>query len=108
VAAAAMIHVLAFVSLKPQMMAPALDCYRALVPQVLAHEPGCLEYTPTTDCDLSLPNQRLDPDTIVVTERWRSIEDFRAHLVAPHSIEFRAAIKDYLENIVVKVTKPAI
>jgi quinol monooxygenase YgiN len=103
-----MIRVLAFVSLKPQTLASALECYRVLVPKVMANEPGCIEYTPTVDCDLGLPNQEMHPDTIVVTERWRSIEDFRAHLVAPHSVEFRAAIKEYAEKIVVKVTQRAL
>jgi quinol monooxygenase YgiN len=103
-----MIHVLAFVSVKPQMMAGALDCYRVLVPKVLACEPGCIEYTPTIDCDLGLPNQELGPCTIVVNERWRSIDDFRAHLAAPHSAEFRASIKPCIEKIVVKVMRPAL
>ncbi len=103
-----MIHVLAVVSVKPQMLSGALDCYRVFVPKVLASEPGCIDYTPTVDCDLGLPNQELGPDTIVVNERWQSIDDFRAHLAAPHSAEFRAAIKRYIEKIVVKVMRPAL
>ena len=39
-----MIHVLAFVSIKPGMMDRALAAYRVLVPKVMAGEPGCLEY----------------------------------------------------------------
>jgi quinol monooxygenase YgiN len=103
-----MIHVLAFVSLKPGMMEKALDCYRVLVPKVLADEPGCLEYSPTKDCDLGLPNQEKNPNMIVVSERWKSIDDFRAHLDAGHVIEFRAAIKDCLEKITVKIMQDAI
>ena len=55
---ATMIHVLAFVRVKPQALAAALACYRAFVPRVIANEPGCLEYTPTVDCDLGLRNQQ--------------------------------------------------
>lgn len=103
-----MIHVLAFVSLKPGMVAQALDVYRVLVPKVLANEPGCLEYSPTVDYDLGLPNQEKNPDMVVVTERWNSADDFKAHLNAQHVIEFRVAIKDCLEKITVKITKDAI
>ena len=103
-----MIHVLAFVSLKPGMMEQALDVYRVLVPNVMANEPGCLEYSPTMDYDLGLPNQEKNPNMIVVTERWNSVDDFKSHLNAPHVIAFRAAIKDCLEKITVKITKDAI
>jgi quinol monooxygenase YgiN len=104
-----MIHVIAFVSLKPGMRAQALSAYRVLVPKVLANEPGCLEYAPTTDFDLGLPNQDKDAEMIVVTERWQSIADFKAHIAGPaHVLEFRAAIKDCVEKITLKITEDAI
>ena len=90
------------------MVAQALDVYRVLVPKVLANEPGCLEYSPTVDYDLGLPNQEKNPNMVVVTERWNSADDFKAHLNAKHVIEFRTAIKDCLEKITVKITKDAI
>lgn len=91
-----MIYVLATVKAKPGMVSRALDLYRVLVPQVMAKEAGCLEYVPTTDLDLGFPNQTRDENMIVVTERWKTIEDFRAHLVMPHSIEFRSSIHSIL------------
>ena len=101
-----MIHVLAFARIRPGMMAQALAAYRVLVPQVLANEPGCLEYSPTADCNLDLANQELTPDLIVVTERWKSVEDFRAHLAGPaHVVEFRAAFKDCVEKVTLRITE---
>jgi quinol monooxygenase YgiN len=105
----AMIYVLAFVKTKPEMLSKALDLYRELVPKVLATEPGCMAYVPTTDFDPCLPNQSRDNGTIVVSERWNSIEDFKAHLNMAHSIEFRSRIQHYLEQpISVRITQRAI
>lgn len=104
-----MIHVLAFVTIKPGMLDKALNVYRVLVPKVMANEPGCLEYSPTTDFDLGLGNQEKNPDMIVVTERWVSIDDFKAHIAGPaHVVEFRAAIKEFFEKITLKITQDAI
>jgi len=104
-----MIHVLAFASIKPGMLDKALEVYRVLAPKVLANEPGCLEYSPTTDVDFGLPNQQLDPNMVVITERWKSLDDFRAHVAGPaHVVEFRAAIKEYLEKTTLKITQDVI
>ena len=104
-----MIHVLAFASIKPGMVDKALEVYRVLVPKVLANEPGCLEYSPTVDYDFGLANQQKDPNMIVITERWKTIEDFKAHVDGPpHVAEFRAAIKDYMEKTTLKITQDAI
>jgi len=104
-----MIHVTALVRLKPGMLAPALDLYRVLVPQVLANEPGCLEYAPTIDCEQLAENQESDADMIVVVERWKSVEDFKAHLLGPpHVLEFRAAALHCLEKITLKITCDAL
>lgn len=104
-----MIHVLAFVFVKPGMLDKALDAYRVLVPKVMAAEPGCLEYSPTVDVDLGLANQEKNPYMIVVTERWKSVEDFKAHLDGPpHVSEFRAAIKACAEKTSLKITQDAI
>ena len=104
-----MIHVLATVLIKEECLPQALDCYRYLVPLVLEKEAGCIEYTPTMDHDLGLANQNRTPTRILVTERWQSEEDFRAHLGMPHCVEFRARIQPCLaEGITVTVTRPAL
>jgi quinol monooxygenase YgiN len=101
-----MISVIAYVRLKPGSIAHALACYGELIPQIMAHEPGCLEYAPMLDCDAGLPNQEKDADTIIVSERWNCLEDFRKHIAMPHSADFRARIADYLrEGITVRIMR---
>lgn len=104
-----MIHVVAFVTVRPGMVDKALDLYRILVPKVMALEPGCLQYAPTIDFDLGLDRQDRNPDMIVVTERWKTIDDFKAHISGPpHVAEFRAALKEVLVKITLKITQDAI
>jgi quinol monooxygenase YgiN len=104
-----MIHVIAYVKMKPGMIPKALDFYRVLLPKVFATEKGCLEYSPTIDFDIGAVNQNKDPNMIVVHERWAAIDDFKAHLTMPHSAEFRASIKDFLEErITVTITQDAL
>lgn len=104
-----MIHVTVFAKMKPGMVPQALEVYRTLVAKVMAAEPGCLEYAPTTDYDLGLGNQEKDPDMIVVVERWKTIDDFKAHIAGPqHVLDFRASIKELAEKMTLKITEDAI
>lgn len=91
-----MIYVLARARVRPGCMPAVLDCYRLLVPQVLAKEPGCLAYEPTGDLDQGLGNQEHAPDEIVVVEQWRSLDDFHRHLQMPHCLAFRQEVMRYL------------
>ena len=93
-----MICVFASVSIRPGFLRQALDCYRFLVPAVMIKEPGCLEYRPLIDLELGLANQDKDADAIMVSERWRSVEDFKAHLAMDHCVAFRAMIAPYLSR----------
>jgi len=47
-------------------------------------EPGCVGYAFSVDVN--------DPAKVRVTERWRSIEDLRAHMRMPHMAEFQRAV----------------
>ncbi len=104
-----MIYVFANVRVKSGCLDQALDCYRELVPAIRQHEPGCLQYEPTIDVDMGLPNQEKGVGAIVVVERWESLEDFRAHLGMPHSASFRMRMEPLLaEKITVKVLRGAL
>lgn len=103
-----MIYVFASVKTRPGARIKVLDIYRAFAPEVLAREQGCLEYSPSVDLDLGLPNQAIDNDLIMICERWETIDDFRAHLAMPHTHQFRVDISAYLaESISVKITQKA-
>lgn len=104
-----MIYVVASVKVRSECLGQALDCYRELVPAVLELEPGCLDYVPTIDVDTGLPNQEKDRSLILVSERWKSVEDFRAHLDMPHSAAFRMKMEPLLaEKITVRVARSAL
>jgi len=47
-------------------------------------EEGCITYA--FSLDLS------DPTTIRVIERWRSLDDIKAHMASPHMAEFNQAM----------------
>ena len=99
-----MLNVIAYVKIKPGMLPRALEAYRRLLPEIRAHEWGCMAYLPGTRHSLGLPNEVGDDDTIVVAERWRSADDFRAHLAMPHTLEFRREIGPCLaEPITVQI-----
>ena len=105
----AMIYVFASVRIRKGCLEQALNCYRELVPAVQEAESGCLEYVPTVDVPMGLPNQDNDDCRILVTERWKSLEDFRKHLGMSHSAAFRTKIQPLLaERITVKIVQPAL
>lgn len=93
-----MLNVIAYVKFKPGTLAQVIEAYRRLLPEIFAREPGCLGYEPGRQAWLGLPNEIGALDTIVVSERWRSAEDFRAHLLMPHTLEFRERIAPCLEE----------
>ena len=93
-----MIRVFASVSIRPGCLRQALDCYRFLVPAVMAKEAGCLEYVPLVDLDLNLHNQDKDEASILVSECWQSVADFKAHLAMDHCVVFRGMIAPYLSR----------
>lgn len=47
-------------------------------------EPGCLDYTFSIELN--------DPAVIRITEKWKSVEDLKAHFATPHMAEFQAAM----------------
>ncbi len=104
-----MIHVFASVRVKPECLAQALECYREFVPAVLQYEAGCLQYVPTVDVDMGLPNQEINECLIVVAERWKTVQDFRNHLGMPHSAAFRAKMEPLLAaGITVRVARSSL
>ena len=47
-------------------------------------EDGCLDYT--------FSQELRDPNTLRITEAWRSMEDLAAHFATPHMATFQAAM----------------
>jgi quinol monooxygenase YgiN len=78
-----------------------------VVPLVLA-EDGCVEYGPTIDAETDIPAQIPRRDNIVtIVEKWESLDQLKAHLVAPHMTEYRTRVKEFVVGSVLRILDAA-
>ena len=102
-----MIHVIAVITAKPGMRDSILQAVRANVPAVRA-EQGCIEYGAAVDvADGPKFQTRYGPDTLVVIEKWESVEALKAHAVAPHMATYAAKTKEMIASRAVHILSPA-
>jgi quinol monooxygenase YgiN len=101
-----MIHVLATVEVVPGKREDFLKEFRKVIPDV-QREKGCIEYGPTVDMPTGIPVPiPMRDDVVVIIERWESLDDLKAHLVAPHMKTYRTAVKDLVKGMQIQVLKP--
>jgi quinol monooxygenase YgiN len=102
-----MIIVLATIELHPGKRDLFLVEFHKIVPKVRA-ETGCHEYFPAIDISSGLPVQGpARDDTVVVVEKWESIAALEAHLIAPHMMEYRPKVKDFVKRVSLQILQPA-
>jgi len=101
-----MISVIATIKVKKDCRDSFVEVFKANVPNVLAEE-GCVEYTPTIDFESGIEVQNLDDHVVTIIEKWETIEHLKAHLVAPHMLEFREKAKDFIDNVSLKILQNA-
>jgi quinol monooxygenase YgiN len=101
-----MIHVVATIRVRAGRREAFLAELSALVPQVLA-ETGCVEYAPTLDVPDSVHARQVParPDAVVIVEKWRTLDDLRAHLAAPHMAAYRDRVKDLVVGTELVITR---
>jgi len=99
-----MIHVLAFITAKPQQRDIVLKIFTDNLPAVHA-EDGCIEYNAVVDVTGATP--AFGPDTFVVVEKWRDRDALAAHGASPHMKAFATKIKDHVADLQVHVLQPA-
>ena len=101
-----MIHVIAVITAKPGRREEVLKHFRANVPNVRA-EKGCIEYGAAVDADPALPVQtKYGADTVVVVEKWESMDALKAHAAAPHMAAYGAKTKELLASRVIHILSP--
>jgi len=100
-----MIHVIAILTAKPGKRDEVLAAFRANMPAVHAEE-GCIEYGPATDADGAF-GAKFGPDTLVIIEKWASLEALKAHAAAPHMAAYAAKTRELLANREIHVLSPA-
>src|SRR5438045_2772241 len=81
--------------------------FHRVVPLVRA-EAGCHEYFPTVDAavTLGIPTPQR-ANTVVIVEKWESLDALRAHLAAPHMVEYRVRVKELVRGVQLQVLQPA-
>ena len=101
-----MIYVVATIQVRAGGLSRFMEILKSNVPAVRA-EKGCIEYRPTVDVDAGLPPQRLEPDTVVIIERWESLDALRVHLSSPHMLAYREKVKNLVSSLSLKVLQDA-
>jgi len=98
--------VIASIELNPGTRDSFLRAFRQIVPLVRA-EAGCIEYGPTIDATTDLPVQGpVRADSVTVVEKWESLEHLKAHLIAPHMMEYRPKVKDFVRSVKLQILEP--
>lgn len=101
-----MISVIATITVKPGCREEFLRLFNANVPNVLA-ENGCVEYFPAVDVDSGIGIQSSDGESVVVIEKWNSLDALHAHLAAPHMKQYKEDTKDMVTGLSLKVLQKA-
>ena len=101
-----MIHVVATIELVEGRREEFLTVVRANLPNVLA-EAGCFEYVPAIDLGKSIAAQPPPRANVVtVIEKWKDLDALRAHLAAPHMVEYREKVKGMVRTATIHVLTP--
>ncbi len=103
----AMVHVVAVITAKPGLRGEVLAAFQDNVPAVKA-EDGCVEYGAAVDAEgLGGWQARFGDDTLVVVEKWASVDALKAHAKSPHMAAYAAKVKDMIADRTVHVLSPA-
>lgn len=98
-----MINSLAFITAHPGKREALVEAWKLNAPLVRA-EQGCVEYTATVDVPSAGPFQTpMGDDTIVIVEKWATIEDLRAHVIAPHMKAYAEKTRDLVAGREIRV-----
>ena len=97
-----MITVIATVQCVPGHRDDFVAEFNKIVPDVL-NEAGCIEYGPTVDAVTDIEKQDRDEHRVTIVEKWESAETLKAHLVAPHMMEYRPKVQAFVESSELRV-----
>jgi quinol monooxygenase YgiN len=102
-----MIHVIATIELNSGTRDDFLAEFRKVVSPVRA-EQGCLEYGAAVDAATDIPAQGpLRPDVVTVVEKWSDVNALKAHLAAPHMLDYRPRVKPFVKLFSLQILEPA-
>ena len=101
-----MITVVATIQCVPGTRESFLSEFRNIVPLV-HNEAGCIEYGPTIDAVTDIGNQNCSNDRVTIVEKWESLSALKDHLVAPHMLEYRPKVKEFVQSSELRVLENA-
>ena len=101
-----MINVIASIHIKEGRLSEFIKIFKTNIPKVL-EEKGCIEYVPTVDMPTDYPPQKLNNNVVTIIEKWDSLEDLQAHMIAPHMLAYREKVKDLVYKVSLKVLTEA-
>ncbi len=101
-----MVNVIASIRVKEGQRSDFIEIFKSNIPAVLDEE-GCIRYAPAVDLLTGIPVQKLDENVVTVIEKWNTLEDLEAHLVAPHMLAFRERVQGMVEEVSLKVLENA-
>lgn len=101
-----MVHVIAFIKVKPGQRDALIEIFNKNVPNVLA-EDGCIQYTLTVDTESGIGIQQKDENIVTVIEKWESTAALQAHLEAPHMDQYRKDTEGMTEGVELRVLEDA-
>jgi quinol monooxygenase YgiN len=101
-----MIHVLALIETTAGHREDFLREF-AQVAIPVRQEAGCIEYGAAVDAVTDLPmQQKLGETSLLIVEKWESLDHLKAHLVAPHMSEYRIKIKSFVQSVHLQILEP--
>ncbi len=103
-----MVYVVVSVRVKEDKLKDYIDLLKGAATTV-RKEKGCIQYAPTVDLETGgvLP-QTMDKNTVMLLEKWESMEALKAHLATPHMAEYFKKEKPLLAGPpVIKVLQEA-
>ena len=101
-----MLHVVATAELNPGTRDAYLAELKAVTPTVRA-EDGCIQYDATAPLSTEIStNRTVDPNVVVILEKWRDLAALKAHLAAPHMAVYRDQVKGMRRAMNVQVLEP--
>ncbi len=102
-----MIHVIASIDLREGQRAAFLREFHEVMPKVHA-EHGCIEYGATVDVPTNIPVQSpVRADSVTIIEKWSDLSALEAHLKAPHMVEYRVKVKEFVAGVRLQILQPA-
>lgn len=101
-----MITVIATVELAEGTRDAFLAEFHKIVPAV-REEDGCIMYGPTVDAETDLDKQSRNANRVTIVEQWESLDKLKAHLVAPHMLEYRPKVADFVQSSELRVLEDA-